>query len=387
MGSNEKPQSDRMFWLDCLRLLASISMVGLHASSDIMGQPFPDYQPSERVFPVLFRSVAYLARTELFIIISLFLLIWSLDKRGRGYRETVFEQMKRLLLPFAFWVVFYAFFRLIKATHFGYEAALMSELATPSAWLGYFTLGTVQYHMHFLPTLFLLVLFYPFYQVAVRTPMLGLLVLLCLFVKREVDVFIWAELQIVSGFEYLVRGVKVMAYIGYGVVAASFYGILKRGMTKSDAHKLTAVALFVCVMLYFIKLVYSYKVIQTGHWNYNYTPAYWADFLIPVALFGIFMGAKNSNFPALIGRLAPFGFGIYLVHPIFLDLLEIALWHDGVNPSVYVATKAFVATVLATCAVMFISKFKKIAWIVGLGKPPRLRNFSNLRAKDLAKGA
>ncbi|GHA56122.1 membrane protein [Amylibacter ulvae] len=387
MGNAKPHQLSRMVWLDCLRLLASISMVGLHASSDIMGQPFPDYEPHQRIFPVLFRSVAYLARTELFIIISLFLLIWSLDSRSRGYRATVFEQMKRLMLPFSFWVVFYAFFRLIKANYFGYESALFAELASPWAWVSYFTLGTVQYHMHFLPTLFLLVLFYPFYRIAVRMPSLGLLVLLSLFVKREADVFMWAELRGIYGFEYLVRGVKVLAYVSYGIVAASFFGILKRGFAKSDAQKMTALAMFICGMLYIIKLIYSYKVIHTGHWNYNYTPAYWADFLIPIALFGIFMGAKDKHFPTFIGRLAPFGFGIYLVHPIFLDLLEILLWHDGINPSIYVATKAGLATVLATVMVMIISKFTKIAWIVGLGKPPRLRIFSNLRAKDLAKGA
>lgn len=78
MSKGRKNLNSRMVWLDCLRLAASLSMVGLHASSDITGQPFPDFDVADRVGPVLFRSVVYLARTELFLLISVFLLLKTL---------------------------------------------------------------------------------------------------------------------------------------------------------------------------------------------------------------------------------------------------------------------------------------------------------------------
>jgi surface polysaccharide O-acyltransferase-like enzyme len=118
---------ERMVWLDALRLVAGVSMVGLHASSDATGQPFVAFEPAERVGPVLFRSIIYMARTELFIIISLFLLIMALEKRPRSYVETISQQVQRLLVPFMFWVIVFAFWRIIKANEFGYLNTILSE--------------------------------------------------------------------------------------------------------------------------------------------------------------------------------------------------------------------------------------------------------------------
>ena len=67
--------STRQTWIDALRLTAGLSMVGLHATADATGQPFPDAELAERVAPMLLRAVLYTARTELFLIISLFLLL------------------------------------------------------------------------------------------------------------------------------------------------------------------------------------------------------------------------------------------------------------------------------------------------------------------------
>ena len=69
---------NRLVWLDSLRLAAGVSMVGLHATSDATGQPFVDYTQAERVAPMLLRAVIYTARTELFLIISVFLLLMAL---------------------------------------------------------------------------------------------------------------------------------------------------------------------------------------------------------------------------------------------------------------------------------------------------------------------
>lgn len=368
-------QSSRMVWLDCLRLIAGVSIVGLHASSDISGQPFPDYPASERIFPVLFRAVVYTARTELFIIISLFLLVMSLDKRPRSYGETIKVQARRLLLPFVFWVMFFAFYRLIKASYFGYQDAILQELVNPFQWLSYFVLGSVQYHMHFLPTLFGLVLMYPLYLIAIDKPVIGLVVLLSLFAKREVDLWIWANFRDMGGFEYLVRGVKLVTYAGYGIVAASFYGLLKQGTNSKALRGVFWTALYLGVIMFMVKLVYSNKVILSGDWQYNYDPAYWADFLMPVFLFAMFMGAQNAKWPAIISTWAPYSFGIYLVHPIFLDLLEMMLWPMALSPSLFVAFKTAGGIAGATTLVVVLSRIKLLAWTVGLGALPRLGDF------------
>lgn len=370
--SNAQPSS-RMVWLDALRLLAGLSMVGLHASSDISGQPFPEFEPVERIGPVLFRAIVYTARTELFLIISLFLLTMSLDRRDRSYVQTVQEQARRLLVPFAFWALFYAFYRLLKASYFGYDAAILDQLQNPMNWMAYFTLGSVQYHMHFLPTLFGLVLFFPLYKIAVRTPAFGLVILICLFAKREIDGWIWSQLREIEGFEFLVRGVKLMTYAGYGIVAASFYGLLKSGVSNDRLRDYGKLAILIGVLLFGLKLVYSHKVVLSGNWEYNYDPAFWADFLMPVVLFMAALGFRDAPWPDVISKIAPYSFGIYLVHPALLDVAEIYLWDKGFSPSLYVALKVAFGLVATSLVVYFISKFRFLAWTVGLGPLPNLR--------------
>ncbi|NQY58825.1 acyltransferase family protein [Cognatishimia sp.] len=138
----------RLAWLDCLRLLAGVSMLILHCTADANGGAWVAYDVHDRIAPLLIRTFAYAARTELFIIISLFLLMMSLEKRPRGYRETIAEQAQRLLVPFAFWTVFYAFFSLIKAHHFGYLDAKLAALGDIRTWVSFALLGTSKYHSH-----------------------------------------------------------------------------------------------------------------------------------------------------------------------------------------------------------------------------------------------
>ncbi len=373
--------SGRMIWLDFLRLAAGFSIIGMHASSDPNGLPFPDYDTAQRVAPALFRAVVYIARSELFWIISIFLLCLSLELRPRSYGEMVRQQAKRLLLPFTFWVFFYAFYRLIKAHYFGYDAAIWAELSSGWSWLQYFILGSVQYHMHFLPTLFGLALMAPLFLYAVRNPWLGVLVFLCLFVKREIDVWMWANLRDMDGFPYLVRAVKILTYGGYGMVAGSFLGLAKQGMDKTRLKEWLVFALISSALLFSIKLVYSYKVIMAGNWQYNYTPAYWADFLMPILLFLICMSAGLARWPMFISKIGKYSFGLFLMHPIFLDGLEILLAHPDLAPGIYVLVKFSATLIMTGLATWGVSKISLLAWTIGLGPVPFFKRLSGTKLK------
>lgn len=369
-------EKDRLVWVDALRLIAGVSMVGLHASSDINGQPFPDSSALERSGPVFFRSIMYLARTELFIIISLFLLFMSLENRPRTYGKVIMEQSKRLMRPFVFWVIFYAFYRLIKAHYFDYDAAIWAQLSNPFDWLGYFMLGDVQYHMHFLPTLFGMVLLYPICLIAIEKPWIGVIVLLALFAKREVDIWLWAHIDVTPVTDYLIRFVKILTYMGYGFVAATALGIYKRMDRATGITPYFYVILFVGVILYLLKLVYSFRVIEYGNWQFGYAPGFWADFLMPIVLFFLCMSSNMINNFTWLSRFAPYSFGIYLVHPIFLDMAEMALRDARLPPMVFVFLKVTWGITMASLMVVTLSKTSWFGWVVGLGKFPTLSQIS-----------
>lgn len=362
--------SDRMVWLDALRLIAGISMVGLHGSTDANGQPFPDASPPERLGPLVFRMIIYTARTELFLIISIFLLLMALERRPRGYFETLKEQARRLLIPFAFWTVFYALYSLIKAYSYGYQDAIFNDLQSVSAWLGYFVLGDVKYHMHFIQTLFALLLFYPLFLVAVKYPFLGLLVLICLATKREADVYLWSNLQNKNGFDYILRFVKVLTYCGYGLIAGAFWGIYKKRDTFTYLNDWFVLICYLAVLLLGIKIIYTHNVAITGEWQHNFTPAFWADFVMPALLFAALMLNAHRTWPPIISSLAPYSFGIYLCHPIFLDLFESLIRNVQLLPSLYVCAKVCFALFFTFLLVFCIKRTPFLAWTIGLGKIP-----------------
>lgn len=361
--------SGRLVWVDALRLMAGVSMVGLHATADPSGQPWPDYPAEDRILPMLLRAVIYTARTELFLIISVFLLLMALDARPKSYGKTMAVQARRLLIPFAFWTGFYALYSLIKADAFGYMDAVLQELQSPGAWLGYVTLGSVKYHMHFIPTLFGLLLFYPLFRLAQRYPFLGLMVIACLLIKRELDGFIYPTFWGDAVLPYLVRGVKILTYVGYGLVAGSCLGLWQR-QTMQTRAQMVPLVLFFGALLFLFKLIATYKTVETGQWPFGYTAGYWADFLMPVALFGLCMALAHKHWPPIISRLASYSFGIYLCHPIFLDMAEIALRESALSPIVLIAVKIGF-TIPATCLFIFgLSRLRVLAWTIGLGPLP-----------------
>ena len=75
--------SERLTWVDSLRLLAGLLMVRLHATADPSGQPWTEYMAAERIGPIVIRAILHIARMEPFIIISVFLRVLTLDRRPR----------------------------------------------------------------------------------------------------------------------------------------------------------------------------------------------------------------------------------------------------------------------------------------------------------------
>lgn len=376
MSDTATPSSEsRLTWLDSLRLTAGVSMVGLHSTSDSMGQPFSQFDQAERVLPMLLRAVIYTARTELFLIISIFLLLMALDKQPKGYGATIGVQARRLLVPFLFWTVFYAFYNLIKAGAFGYQDAVLQALVSPMEWVGFLVLGSVKYHMHFIPTLFGLVLMYPLFVIAKRYPILGLLVLVCLLIKRDLDGFVFSQFWGTEALPYMVRGVKILTYAGYGLMAGAFLGVWQQ-TTAAWRERFVPLLVFFGGLLFLIKLVATWKTVETGKWPFDYVGGYFADFLMPVILFAIALALGHRKWPMILSRLAPYSFGIYLCHPIFLDLIEIWLSDRNLSPIGQVSLKIAVAIVLTSALVVILERTRVLGWTVGLGPLPRLGRVS-----------
>ncbi|MCH2248587.1 MAG: acyltransferase [Cognatishimia sp.] len=362
----------RLAWLDCLRLLAAVSMLILHCTADANGGAWVDYDEPDRIAPLLIRTFAYAARTELFIIISLFLLMMSLEKRPRGYRETIAEQAQRLLVPFAFWTVFYAFFSLIKAYHFGYLDAKLAALGDIRTWVSFALLGTSKYHMHFLPTLFCVVLAYPLMRKAVKVPALGGFALVIYLVSRwQLDQFIYPRFWDDPNILAIGRSVKIATHIGYGMVAASCLGLWQK-QSQKDLESWFLPTIYFATLIAVFKFLGTWETIDSGRWSHNYQPGYWADFTMPAILILVCMLMGYRSWSARFSHYAKYAIGIYLCHPIFLDFCEIYLNGTRKPPIVQVAIKIAMTLPSTIICVLLLSRVSALSWTIGLGQLPRL---------------
>lgn len=360
----------RMAWLDALRLLAGFSMLVLHCTADSSGGAWAEYEVQERILPLLLRTFAYAARTELFIIISLFLLLLSLERRPRPYVATIGEQAQRLLIPFAFWTLFYAVYNLIKAQQFGYLNQSIDHLFRWDSWVVFLLLGNVKYHMHFLPTLFCVVLCYPLLRKAYERPIIGLFALIiCLTVRWELDAFFYPKFWGTPEMAYIARGVKIATHLGYGMVAAAALGLWLR-VDRCEKQSWVTPLLVCCVFLFVFKLLATWDTVQAGEWQFDYQPGFWADFIMPAALFVFCMLLGHRHWPEIFSRNAKFAFGVYLCHPIFVDLAEIMLRDTLLSPSWQVILKTGGTAIMATILVKLIAAQSGLAWTIGLGPAP-----------------
>lgn len=364
----------RMTWLDANRVFAALGVVLIHSTTDSAGQPFTGSPVAERIGPAVLRTVAELSGSELFLFFSLFLLAFKLERRNLGYGQTAGDQAKRLLIPFLAWTLFYAFFRLIKASEFGYASAIATELGRWQSWVQYFLLGSAEYQLHFLPTLFALVLFFPVMLAAVRFPLAGLALVPLLYAMDFIQGWMWGNIADPMLRDLLLRVVKILCYVGYGLAAFSMYGLWKRGLDRQESRQLFRLGAMLVVIAFCATLVYAAQVAITGKWVVRPGASFYAHFLMPALVFMAFLGCQYLSWPPRFTWFARFTFGLYLIHPIFVDIYDIVVHSQGwqLDPTVMVLTKYAFAVPTTFALAYLISSARPLAWLIGLGPVPFL---------------
>jgi surface polysaccharide O-acyltransferase-like enzyme len=370
----KQSKKSRLVWFDANRVFAALGVVLIHSSTNFSGQPFSDAEINDRVAPVFLRSLGEFSGSEMFFLFSLFLMAMRVDKKMPDYSVAIAVQAKRLLVPFAFWVVFYAFFRLLKADSFGYAPYIWEQLSQWQNWLGYFILGKSQYHMHFLPTLFALFLFYPIMRLATRYPILGLAVFATLGAMNNAQSYIYGLAIDPMLRDYLIRIVKIWGYVGYGLAAFAIYGLWKDGIPRGESRLLKRGAFYFAGMAYLATLPFYGGAIETGAWPIRSGWDFYGHFLMPLFMFCIFMGMQYQVWSPRWSYLARYTFGVYLIHPIFIDLYDLFLFNTGfskiMDPWVIVASRYIFALPASLFLAIGISHTKFLAWTIGLGLNP-----------------
>lgn len=364
----------RLIWFDANRVFAAFGVVLIHSTTDFAGSAFPDASVPERGVPVFLRSIGEFSGSEMFFLFSLFLMAMRVDRGRPAYGAAISMQAERLLVPFAFWTVFYAFFTLLKANAFDYAPQYWDQLTHGSTWLNFFILGGSQYHMHFLPTLFLLFLFYPVMRLAVRYPVLGLTLFGTLGAMEHVQGYFYALPISAEVLPYLIRATKVMGYVGYGFAAFAFYSLWKGGIPRGESRLIQRGAIYFAAMAYVATLPYFGTALFTGEWGLRADWSYFGHFLMPVFMFCLFLGGQHFEWSPRWSELAKYTFGVYLLHPILIDLFDIAIMHfgmaSGMSPAAIVLLRYAIVLPATFALTVGMSRLKLSAWTIGLGPAP-----------------
>ncbi len=371
MSAASKP---RLVWFDANRVWAAIGVVMIHATTDFAGQPFANAEAGERIVPVFLRSMGEFSGSEMFFMFSLFLMAMRVDKKQPDYNVAIGQQARRLLVPFVFWAVFYAFFRLMKADAFNYSPYIWDQLGQVQSWIGYLVLGKSQYHMHFLPTLFALFLFYPVMRLATRYPVMGLTVFLTLGVMNHAQGFVWGLELEPTVRDYIVRALKVLGYVGYGFAAFAIYGLWKDGVPRGESRLVRRGGLYFAGLAYVATLPFYWHAIQNGSWGVRDAWVFYGHFLMPIFVFFFFMGGQYREWSPRWSQLARYSFGVYLVHPMVIDIFDVTLYRSGyasaLEPWMIVVLRIAFALPASFFVTVALSRLKITAWTIGLGPAP-----------------
>jgi hypothetical protein len=356
----------RYYAIDAARIFCTILIVLMHCSSNSTGQPFPDASVAERSGALFFRAISEVANSELFFTVSIFLMAMVATLRPQSYSDHVLKLARRLLIPFLVWTLIYPFFSLFKASTFGYTGYQWELLGSMEFWAKAVFLGEGRYHLHFLPTLFLLALSLPIYKAAIRYPLLGLALIPLLLTHHYLDDWLystfWDQKEILP---YLLRFSKVITYSGYGFAACAILGLLNRDLSDEQSGTILKFAIFIFTIFFLVKLTNFYEIAISGKWGGRPGFSYYAHFLNPALGFLILMMLETRvNFKAM-AKVSAYNYGVYLVHPMFLDVFEIISRDWVMLPAIEVMARFGFAL---TCAILFthlMGQSLRTGWIVG----------------------
>lgn len=310
-----KEQKGPFLWVDVLRFFAIVAVVIIHVSADVVTEwrsvTWSGWWAAN-FYDTLVRGAV-----PVFVMVSGALLL----PQAEGYRDFFRKRLKRILVPFVAWTVFYLLWR----KHF-YEPSLGFQEAVRRA-----ACGEVHFHLWFLYLITGLYLLTPFLRVftahATRRD-LAYFLGLCFFVASLVP--FWENLDGLffhTGLRFKIPVEAAQGFIGYFVLG---FALLKGSKPSSIKG---------AVFLWLASFLVCFFGSGWVAFHANKFPILFYDNLAPnvvlyVASFFVIVKEITPRFEARVSAgvkqsllsLSAASFGIYLIHPVFLDIFNHGRW-------------------------------------------------------------
>ncbi len=282
-------------WANNLKVFSAFAVVVLHVASAFMGGHGSYEWWVGNIYGSLTRWCV-----PLFVMISGYFLLNKQEPVKVFYRK----RLNKILIPLIFWSLFFSFWLVLKL-------AVKGELSdAPTVLLKAWGLGSPYFHLWYIFMIPFLYFITPALRVAFQHLSkndIFLLVLFC-FSLSTLDTLAGSILSYIGISKQFVFTNTFLYYIGYFCLGGYF---AKYEVKQKNNLALTAFILALMVTVF---------------GSYFFTYKYFYSFLslnTAVASIALFLLIKwNCNKDFKLNAISKLSLGIYLVHPVFLDLLS-----------------------------------------------------------------
>ena len=307
-----------------IRSIAAILVVTVHLIAGL-------YSPGGVFSNVHIGYIDQLARlgTPIFAVISAFLLMSSVLRRGFDLSYFVKSRFTKIFIPYLFWSGVYLLYRSFV------EGSLIPGLPVSS----YFLHGTANFHLYFILTVLQFYILFPLLSRLKKGPVLIGLFLMSLLVN-----YAWMKSDGVSidneFFHTLINNKSFLfnwiAYFMLGIVYAAYYQEIQTLLLK---HK-RILQLFIIVLAVdlFVSINLDQLYTSTNAANLIYIPF----FLISLNYLYHFVKMDVAS-KTILTTIGNYSMGIYLVHPLVIRTIGRMEWSP-----VLTSTNMFVITLSLT---------------------------------------
>lgn len=293
-----------MIWADNMRFFAVLTVVVLHVAAGFVG----GIEPGDELYGEInwwagniFDSITRWC-VPIFVMISGYFLLNNKDDNLSFFKKRV----NRIFIPLIFWSVIFSLWIILRL-------AIKNDLeSAPSVIAKGFILGKPYFHLWYLYMIPLLYASTPFLKLILEksSKKLSLIFIIAAFSISATNILFNYALYLFGGAAKASLFVNsFLMYIGYFTLG----GYIK----KYDIKIKSSYLLLGLAVAWLITILGSYFFTYKYFYNYLSLNTITASILI----FFLIMRFFTFDFLKSTKKLAALSFGVYLIHPIFLDIV------------------------------------------------------------------
>lgn len=293
-----------MIWADNMRFFAVLAVVVLHMTGRFVG----GIEPGDELYGEInwwagniFNSITRWC-VPIFVMISGYFLLNNKDDNFSFFKKRV----NRIFIPIIFWSIIFSLWIILRL-------AIKNDLeSAPSVITKGFILGSPYFHLWYLYMIPLLYASTPFLKLILEksSKRLSLIFIIAAFSISATNVLFSYALYIFGGEAKASLFVNsFLMYIGYFTLG----GYIKKYDIKIKLFYVLLGISVAWLITIFGSYFFTYK--------YFYNPLSINTIAASILIFFLMMRFFTFNFFKSTKELADLSFGVYLIHPIFLDII------------------------------------------------------------------